>query len=160
MNNRFAKYAAATVATVALTAAFAFAQNPHHAARAGAGRQAMLERGFARMAQHLGLTDTQKEQAKAVFEQARQQAEPLRVQMKQNREAIAQAVKAGKPDAELQSLAATSGTLMGQLTAIHLQAMSKVYATLTPDQKQKADQMHQQLKTRFQRFRGHQPAGE
>ena len=114
----------------------------------------------ARMAQALGLTDAQKEQAKAVFSQARQSAQPIMAQLKQNRQALADAVKAGKSDAEIQQLSQTTGTLVGQLTAIRTEAMSKVYATLTPDQRAKAEQLRSQRRERWQhRLGGANPNG-
>jgi Spy/CpxP family protein refolding chaperone len=115
----------------------------------------MRARHLARMAEYLNLTDAQKEQAKAAFQQAHQEAQPVRTQLQQNRLALADAVKAGKSEAEIQGLANTTGTLVGQLVAIRTGAFAKVYATLTPEQRQKADQWRGQMKGRFQqRFGG------
>ena len=99
-----------------------------------------------RLAQALNLSDAQKEQAKTIFQQAKQNAQPLAQQLKQNREALAAAVKANDA-AQIHSLAAQQGNLRGQMVAIRSEAMAKVYSTLTPDQKVKADQMRQQMKS-------------
>src|SRR3989442_7800618 len=53
------------------------------------GRAAMHKR----MLQALNLTDSQKQQAKAIFQQTREGAKPMVEQLKQNREALTAAVK-------------------------------------------------------------------
>lgn len=113
--------------------------------RAWAGRRAMHRR----MMQALNLTDTQKQQAKQIFQQAKQNAQPLRDQLKQNRQALAAAVKSDDVG-QIHSLSAQRGTLEGQLTGIRSEAMANFYKTLTPDQKAKADQMHQRMMERMQ----------
>ena len=138
-------------AIAALAAGMAMAQAPAtpadpaqpHARRAWAGRRAGMGQ---RLAQALNLSDAQKEQAKTIFQQAKQNAQPLAQQLKQNREALAAAVKANDV-AQIHSLAAQQGNLRGQMVAIRSEAMAKVYSTLTPDQKVKADQMRQQMKS-------------
>jgi Spy/CpxP family protein refolding chaperone len=86
-------------------------------------------------AQAPNLTSEQKAQAKAVFSQVRRDAAPLREELKQNRQALAQAIKSGKSDAEIQQLAAAQGNTMGQLIALRSQALAKFAAQLTPEQK-------------------------
>ena len=98
------------------------------------------------LATQLELTDAQKIQAKTIFETARQQAEPVVQQLKQGHEAVAAAVKANKSDQEIQQLANAQGALAGQLGGIHAKAMAKFYATLTPEQKDKADKLHECMK--------------
>jgi Spy/CpxP family protein refolding chaperone len=98
---------------------------------------------FERMATYLNLTPQQREQAQALMDQARQASEPIKAQLKQNHQLLADAIKTGKSEAELDRLATQQGVLVGQLTAIHAKAMQKGYAMLTPEQKQKADQMRQ-----------------
>jgi len=119
----------------------------------GPQRHPFMARRAARVANELGLTDAQKDQAKALFAQARQSAQPLRAQLRENRQALAAAVKAGN-EADIQRLSQTSGTLQGQLTAIRTEAMSKFYASLTPEQKAKADQLRQQRRARWQQHHG------
>ena len=102
------------------------------------------------LATSLGLTDAQKEQAKAIFDAARQSAEPFVAQLKQGHEATREAIKSGKSDQELQQLAERQGALMGQVAAVHTKAFAKFYALLTPEQKEKADKMHEQLRGMMQ----------
>jgi Spy/CpxP family protein refolding chaperone len=110
------------------------------------------------MATALNLTDAQKETAKGIFNDAKTSAQPIRDQLKQSHEAMAAAIKAGKSEAELTQLATQEGTLVGQLAAIRAKAFSSFYAQLTPDQKAKADQLHQDMKARQQNRTGQQPA--
>jgi Spy/CpxP family protein refolding chaperone len=147
----------ATVA--ALAAGMAMAQAPATPDQPGTGagtRQGPAARRGAmrqRLARQLNLTDAQKQQAKAIFEQAKQQAQPLAQQLKQNREALTAAVKANDT-AQIHSLTAQQGTLRGQLMAIRSEAMAKFYTNLTPEQKAKADQLHQSMKQRMHQRNG------
>lgn len=106
-----------------------------------------------RMVEHIGtildLTDAQKTTAKALFADAKSQAEPIVTQLKAGHTAMAEAVKANKSDVEISDIAARQGVLVGQLAAIHAKAMAKFYAQLTPDQKAKADRLHDQFRSRF-----------
>ena len=93
------------------------------------------------LAGYLGLSEAQKTQAKAIFDAAGQAAEMPLGQLAGARDALRQAVKDNKPDAELDRLAAAVGTLEGQLAAIHAKASAKFYALLNSEQKQKYDQL-------------------
>ena len=99
-----------------------------------------------RIAQALNLTDAQKQQAQAIIQQTRQTVQPLRQQAKQHRQALMAAIKAGKGDVEIHQLALTQGNLAGQLVAARAEALAKFYATLTPEQRAKADLMSQKLR--------------
>lgn len=112
----------------------------------GVGRMRRGEHLRQFIANRLGLTDSQKAQAKAIFDAAREQAKPLAEQLKQGHADITAAVKADKSDAELQALADKQGSLTGQLAGIHAKSMAKFYALLTPDQKAKADQLHGRMR--------------
>ena len=148
------KQKVASFAAVAILATGAFAATEgHQGHQGGAFGQHRLER----MATALNLTDAQKATAQTLFDQAKTEAAPIAAQLKQGRQAMAEAVKAGKSDAELATIANQQGTLMGQLAAIRAKAFAKFYAQLTPEQKDKADQMRQQMRNRFQ---GHRPAAD
>jgi Spy/CpxP family protein refolding chaperone len=127
-----------TVAGVgALAATMMFAQNVAPRGHARFGQ---------RMAQVLNLTPDQQATAKQVMMQAREQAAPLRQQLKQSREALANAVKSGN-DAQIDQIAKDQAPLMAQVAAIRAHAFEKIYATLTPEQKTKADNMRQHFMT-------------
>ena len=135
----------------ALAAGLAFAQTPSTTAQPGSGKAAIRPRAVVgrRIAQALNLTDAQKQQAKAIIQQARQTAQPLRQELKQNRQALMAAVQAGKGDVEIHQLALTQGNLAGQLTAARAEAFAKIYGTLTPEQRAKAVLMSQQVRQKI-----------
>lgn len=141
-------------AAAALATGMAFAQTPAPGATPG-----NAPRGGVRAAMHrhllqaLNLTDAQKQQAKAIFQEARQSAQPIAQKAKDNREALAAAVKANN-SSQIQSLATTQGGLQGQLLGIRSEAMAKFYAILTPEQRTKADEVQQQIRQRLQRRLG------
>lgn len=113
----------------------------------------------ARMTQHLdhvaavlNLTEDQKAQVKTIFQSSFDQAKPLFTQLHDNRQAIEQLVKSGTTenfDPQLQALANTHATLTSQMTVLYAKAMAQVWNLLTPDQRQKADQLHQLLQPGF-----------
>ena len=104
---------------------------------------------FGQFMSELNLTDAQKTQAKSVFQGARQSAEPVRQQLMETRKSLRAAIKANDT-AQIQQLSATEGKEIGQLTAIRGSAFAKVYQTLTPEQKQKADALEQARHARHQ----------
>lgn len=151
MKREFAKLAA--VAALATGLVFAQSPSPSPSPNPQTGRHQVVRRHRARFAQKLNLTDAQKAQAKTIFQQARESAKPIREQLKQNRQTLTAAAKAGKSDADLQKLAAVQGQLRGQMAAIRTEAFAKFYKTLTPEQRAKADQMQQQFHQRAEHFR-------
>ena len=96
-------------------------------------RGAMMQR----LGQLLNLTPDQQTQAKTIFQAARANAQPLAAQMHDTRLALANAIKANAPDAEIDRLSNTAGTLASQLIAGRAKAFEKFYTILTPDQKDK-----------------------
>lgn len=121
----------AWLAVTALGTASLFAQAPpsgRHFERNG--------RFGAVMSTYLNLTDAQKTQMKSIFQDARQSAQPIRQQLRQTRESLQAAVKAGD-SAQIQQLATTEGNELGQLAAIRASAHAKMYKMLTPEQQQK-----------------------
>jgi len=125
------KFAAFTAVAALGAASFVFAaetHSPRHFGRDGALMQV--------------LTDAQKAQAKGVFQQARQSAKPVRQQLMETRQSLRAAVQSGNTS-QIQQLSATEGNEIGQLMAIRSSAFSKVYQTLSPDQKQKLTELEQ-----------------
>lgn len=88
---------------------------------------------------YLGLTDQQKAQAKTIFDAAATATTTAEGQLTAARDALTAAIKANKPDADLDRLSAAVGTIHGQILAIHAKAETKFYALLTADQKTKYD---------------------
>ena len=138
------KWLIRTGAVVLVTASVLSAQGP--AAGSGPARR---EKARQFLSTYLELTDSQKAQAKGISDAARAQAEPIAAQLKQGRTALRDAVKAGKPDAELDALGAQQGALMGQLAAIRAKSFAKMYLLLTPEQKDKLDKLGELARRRF-----------
>src|SRR6266550_901202 len=114
----------AWMAVAALGTAGLFAQTPP------SGRHFQHQGRFgAVMAAALNLTDAQKTQMKSIFDEARQSSQPVRQQLKQTRQSLQAAVQAGNSD-QIQQLAATQGTELGQLTAIRASAHAKMFKIL------------------------------
>lgn len=110
--------------------------------------EAQVQRHFRRNAPIMQvLTDSQKAQAKGVFQQARQSAQPIRQQLMETRKSLRAAIQSNDAD-QIQKLSATEGNEMGQLMAIRSSAFAKVYQTLTPDQKQKVAELQQARRAR------------
>src|SRR5260370_30974885 len=137
----------------ALATGMIFAQNgapdPVQNAQRQQGQERRAEPGR-RMARVLNLTADQRAQAQQILAGAKQEAAPLRQQMQQNRKALADAIKSGN-DAQIDQITRSAAPVKAQLAAIHARAMGKIYATLTPEQKAKADHMR--------RFVGHAAGG-
>jgi protein CpxP len=105
---------------------------------------------FDRIATFLNLTDAQRAQAKTIVQSSLDQAKPLVQSMRDNRTAVEQLIKTGTPntpqfDQQAQQLANTQANLVSQLSVIHMKGLAQLYALLTPDQKQKAEQLHDLL---------------
>jgi len=144
----------ALIATFA--AGIVFAQTPGGEPRPMAPNSEEGQRGFMRgrpdmdrMAADLNLTESQRAQARTIFQTARQTAQPIREELRQNREKLSAAAKLPNNDAEIQKLATEQGRLMGKMITIHSQASAKFYQMLTPEQRVKADQMHEEFRQRM-----------
>jgi len=116
------------------------AQHPHF--RNGSRGGMMLRR----LAAGLNLSDAQKQQAQSIFSAARESAAPIQAQLRQNRQALAAAVKSGASNAQIDQLASSMGPLLSQAAAIHAKSLAQFYSILTPDQKAKLDQRQQRMR--------------
>lgn len=102
----------------------------------------------------LSMTPAQKTDVQTVLQKARQSAEPVRQQLKATNQALRTAVRSDDT-AQIQRLSATEGQEIGQLAAIRNSAVAQVYKSLTPDQKQRADALHQLMMQGFRREMSH-----
>jgi Spy/CpxP family protein refolding chaperone len=137
-------------AVAALAAGMTVAQTPPAGTQRAPGKAPFSHPGggHQQMMQALALTTTQQQQAKSIFADAKQQAQPIREQLRQNREALHAAVKANNTS-EIERISTQQGELKGKALAIRSQAMAKFYAILTPEQRTKMDQMHQRMMQRM-----------
>ena len=91
------------------------------------------------MIQALNLTAAQKQQAKSIFQNTRQQVQPLRQQLIQDRQSLKAAIQSNDT-AQIQQISTAMGTLRGQVIGVRSAGRAQFYAMLTPDQKAKAAQ--------------------
>jgi len=97
------------------------------------------------MAGYLGLTEQQKTQIQAIYQNARTESQPLREQLRQNQQDLRAAIVAGGP---VESLAAAQGELLGKLTAIRANTQIQVRKVLTPEQLAKLDELRSNRRVR------------
>ena len=151
----------AAVGSMAAGLIFAQAQTTQPAPSGNSNKQGahgqMAMRSHHRMAHHrmmaaLNLTPEQKTAAKTIFGHAREASEPVRAEMRKNREAMTLAVKADNKS-QIERLAAERGKLDAKLTVNRSEAMAKFYQTLTPAQKAKAEAMHERTTARMRQLR-------
>jgi Spy/CpxP family protein refolding chaperone len=143
MKSKWLKMTGAAILAAGMT--FAYAETPSEPQHHAVNRQEGAQRRFDRMSAYLNLTDAQKTQAQGIMKEAREFAKQFAPQLKQNRQALAEAVKTGKT-ADIERLSNERGRLMGKMTAIHTEAFAKIYQTLTPEQRAKADQMQEHFR--------------
>ena len=152
MKNTWLRFAAAAaVAGGMLLAAQEVSSQPAQPAV-----QQHRQRPGARIARYLNLTPAQEARAKAEFQSARQSAQPIRQQLKQVRLAMFQAVRANDT-AGIERLSAQQAGLNGRILGMREEAFARIYSTLTPDQRAKADQIPAHFRQmRQRRFDSHQ----
>lgn len=130
------KTLAAWTTMALLATGLAVAQGP---AFDGAGRGAGAPGGPGNhldfLALRLNLTDAQKAQAQAIFTAAETQSATVRTNLTTARTALTNAIKTAATPAQIDTLAANYGVLVGQLTAIETKAQAAFYAILTTEQK-------------------------
>jgi protein CpxP len=137
------------ITSAALAAGMMFAQAPPQSGDAqpqAKHRQWKRGQGFSRLSTKLNLTDAQKEQAKSIFDAARESSKSIAQELRQRRQALQEAAKAGKTDAEIDQLANEVGSLTGQMTAVRTKAFAKFYTLLTPEQRTQEQQMREKMR--------------
>jgi Spy/CpxP family protein refolding chaperone len=133
------------VAACAATTGLALAQ----AASGTTQPQNWRGRAYLWLTNQLNLTDAQKSQARETYRGVWQNAKPVMEQLRENRKAMSEAIKAND-SAKIRQLAATQGDLTGQLTALRAEGQAQFYQMLTPDQRAKMATIEQNVRTRFQ----------
>jgi Spy/CpxP family protein refolding chaperone len=92
------------------------------------------------LGRHLSLTDSQKQQVTNIFNAADDARKELRKSLEKAQEELSNAVKTGASDQQVEKLAGTVGTLVGQLAANDGKERTKLRAILTAEQRQKFDE--------------------
>jgi periplasmic protein CpxP/Spy len=144
MTRTFPKLAA----FITLAAGIIVAQGPSAKGLPGPTGGRGLNGHVEHLAQALNLTDSQKEQARTIFRNARESSQPIQEELKRNRDRLILAAKSAS-ETDIQSLAIEQGRLLGQLVAIRTRASSKFYQILTPEQRVKYDEERQQTRQKF-----------
>ncbi len=91
-----------------------------------------------RMFRNLDLTDEQRAEIKKIMEAERSIMQPVHEQLRENREALNAATKAGQfNEAEVTKLAEKQGDLMAQVIISRERVQSQIWQILTPEQRDK-----------------------
>jgi Spy/CpxP family protein refolding chaperone len=128
------------IMVMAISSGLALAQRPGPGDSAR-GPQAGPQKRIDFLAARLNLTDSQKQQATSIFNAEEEATKKLRESLEQAHKGLANAVKTRATDDQIDRLAGTMGTLVGQLTATQMKATTKFQAILTEEQRQKFDQL-------------------
>jgi Spy/CpxP family protein refolding chaperone len=113
------------------------------------GREMRGHRGerMERIAQALELSDTQREEIAAIRSEQRQKTAPLRQQMMQNKNELRTLTGADSFDeAAVRSLATAQAELKTEMIVARAETRSRIHALLTPEQREKADELMAQGK--------------
>jgi len=107
-----------------------------------------------RMAEVLGLSDTQKDKVSAILKAEQEKTEPLRQQLFENRKQIMETAFSGKFDeAAVRAIAAKQAPIITELIVSHARAKSEIHALLTPEQRTLAEKLGPMMGPRH----GHMP---
>jgi protein CpxP len=131
----------ALLATLTGLAATMFAQG--HGMRHGR-RGWMLQR----MTKELNLTEAQQQQVKTILQTEQGKVQPIMQQLHQNEQAENAAITGQFDEAKARDFAQKQAALMTDMMVEKERTKSQIYALLTPEQRQKAQELMQQRKQR------------
>jgi len=103
------------------------------------------------IARRLDLTETQQTQIKSIIEAEHQKAAPLLEQAANNRQQLHEATRGGKFDeVQVRTIAAQQAQTMTELIVMRERIKARIYTeVLTAEQRSKADQLIQDMQSRF-----------
>lgn len=130
------------LAAAAIAVGLSMAQGPGFGPQAGqplADPQQGWDRMLERWSVVLNLTESQKEQVKAIFSAAVQEREALEPQLVQARDALREAARTNAPPAVIDNLAAELGGVLGRLHASQAKACAHAGSILTSAQREQFD---------------------
>ena len=138
MHKKFIIVTAILMAVAAGLATSALAQRPG----GGFGRHSgwMLKH----MAKELNLTDAQQTQIKGIMADGKTRIMPLMKQLRQNEQAENANINGSFNETQARAFAGKQAQIMADLTVEKQRIRSQVYAVLTPEQRQKAQQLMQE----------------
>jgi periplasmic protein CpxP/Spy len=115
---------------------------------------------FAKLAKKLALTDQQKTQVKAIFQDNRAQAKPLFTSMMTERRQLRKLVESGTADeAAIRAESAKVAAIQADLAVQRAKGAKQFMALLTPDQQAKLAALKAEREQKHQGFRGHEGRG-
>ena len=104
----------------------------------GGGMPRVTPTPMERISTLLALNKDQKKQVKGIMDDSQKEAVPVRDQMIKGRQAIAQAVAAGKSQDEIDAAIKEYAAAQTQMAQIELRAVGKIYQALEKEQQAKA----------------------
>lgn len=140
----------AGAALLALTVTAAYARHGGMGGGWGAGPGPM-----GRIVRHLDLEDEQREEIRAIMQASRGDARQLREQMGQLRRDISNTIRTSGFDADqVRLMLENRSSLMIDLAMVRIENMAGIYATLTPEQQAKVDELMEQHQNGWHGKRG------
>lgn len=100
------------------------------------------DRHMERMAEHLDLTEEQRQRVQAIHETNHPRMQELKTRMQAKREAVREAAMAGD-DAAAQSAADELGQLTAEAALLRANTMATVHGLLNEDQQARFERMHE-----------------
>jgi hypothetical protein len=94
---------------------------------------------------NLKLNKDQKKLVKTILDDGQKEAAPLRDEAMKSRQAIGEAVSAGKSQAEIDQLVKNQAAIDSQMAGIEMRAFVKIYQGLDKDQQPKAQVVFQMM---------------
>lgn len=102
------------------------------------------------MTKELNLTTDQQTQIKSIMQAQKSKVQPLMQQLRQNRQAESANITGNFDENQARTFANKQTQLMSDLIVEQERTKSQIYAVLTPEQRQKAQQLMQQHEQRMQ----------
>ena len=121
-----------------------------HAGKYGHCRGQSCQDKMAYVMEKLDLSDSQHEKITAIREIQRSHMTPLKDKMASIREAMEDQVKSDKFDIEeIRDLAHSKALITEQVLVLKAESMHQIYQHLTPEQRNKLEQMRDKMKKRY-----------
>jgi Spy/CpxP family protein refolding chaperone len=103
-----------------------------------------------RIARELNLTPEQKAQIEQIIESEKPNVRPLVLQLAEHRKQLKALGQDGNfNEAQVRAIAQQQGQTMTELIVIKERTQSRIFAVLTPEQREKAAQMRERVEQRF-----------
>ena len=126
-----------------------FGQDEHASGEAH-GHARIVGHLLEHLARELSLSEAQKTEVKGIFAAERPAFEPLLRQLFQGHQEMSNATRGGRFDeAEVRAIASRQAQAVADLIVAKERVKSKVFAVLTPEQRTKAEQMHERFAARI-----------